>query len=56
MEILHTVLWLAYYGFGIIFLVYKAVHAVEERKTEKKLADSLDKLDKFLDNSKLLDK
>ena len=56
MESLLIVLGFAYYGFGIIFLIYEARHAASERRTKKKLAESLDKLDKFLDNSKFLDK
>lgn len=52
---LTTLFFVLFYGFQICFLAYKVIHEIHLRRQEKKLAECLDKLDKFL-NTKVLDK
>ncbi len=51
----HTWFLVLFYGFGIIFKIYEAIHIAEQRNQEKKLAETLDKLDKFFIGTKSLD-
>ena len=49
----HTAFLVLFYGFSFILKIYE-VH--KQREQEKKLAKTLDKLDKLFDNSKKIDK
>ena len=51
----HTWFLVLFYGVAIIFKVYEAIHFARQLSQEKKLAEALDKLDKFIDKSKLID-
>ncbi len=43
-----------FYGFAVLFKAYEVIHAIHQRRQEKKLAESIDKLDKFFKDSKSL--
>lgn len=51
----YTWFFVLFYGFGIILKVFEAIHIAKQRRQEKKLAETLDKLDKFIDKTRFLD-
>lgn len=49
----HTLFFVLFYGFAVCLKVYEVIHLIHQRRQEKKLVESLAKLDEFIQTKSL---